>query len=286
MIKYSLKAAKTVALFFRYKNEIDIYYEDSNDNEFYAELFKRLLPEKPKIGKLISLGNKSNVIEACENDQADKERKRLYVVDGDIHLVLDANRKDLKYLHVLNAYCIENLLIEEDCIVEILHDSFGKSRDDIKKALTFEKWLKGITPSMIDLFLNYAIVFQYNLPIATISNNVERLCQVKKALKVLDSELVTNEITRIKLEILKTIPEDQYDQSLYDLKQKWPHNIETLLKIVSGKDYLLPLVHLRMFKVMGKNSNPISRESLRLRMLKNNTLSKFAQLKNHILEVA
>ena len=100
MIHWSLNASKAIALFFRYKNEVDIYYEDSNDEEFYKELLQRLFHGDLRVGKLISLGNKSNVINACASDQTDKTRKRIYIVDADLNLITKDNPIHLKHLHI------------------------------------------------------------------------------------------------------------------------------------------------------------------------------------------
>jgi len=283
MIQRSIEAAKAVALFFRYKNDVDVYYEDSNDEEFYTELMKRLFRNKKRIRKLISLGSKVNVIEACASDQLDRSRSRLYVVDGDLDLILDSNRKGLKYLHIHDAYCIENLIIEENSVIEVLHDTFQIPREKLEKALTFTNWLKSIAPNLVDLFLHYAIAYKCNVGVPNVSLGVDRLCEKKKLMKVLNGELVQKEIERIKVEILKSISEDEYDQLIYVLRMSWQPSVDILLKIVSGKDYLLPLIHCRMYKIMGKSSNPVSYDSLRIRLLKYGSLRKFSKLKAAIL---
>ncbi len=285
MIRRSIEAAKAMALFFRYKNDLDIYYEDLNDDEFYKELLRLILPKNTRVGKLISLGNKYAVIKACSTDQVDTKRKRLYMVDGDMELILGTNPNNLKYLHVHDAYCIENFLVEEGSVVEVLHDTYQIDRKKLSQALGFNKWLKGISMHLVELFLHYAIVHSHCKGVKTVSLGVDRLCEKKKLQKILSGELVIKEIARLRAEILLVMEEEEYDERIYDLRLQWPAKNETLLQVVSGKDFLLPLIHCRMHKIVGKNSLSVSLESLRMRLLKYSSLETFAPLKNRLSTV-
>src|SRR5688572_5862788 len=122
MLRYKEFVIPTISLFFKAKNDVDIFIEDSNDEEFYKVLLQRLT-EGRRIKKIISCKCKTELIKACEADQTDRARKRIYLTDGDIDLIHDSNRKDLKHLHVLEKYCVENFLIEEEGLLETLHSN-------------------------------------------------------------------------------------------------------------------------------------------------------------------
>src|SRR5690606_12352333 len=98
MLRYKEFIVPTISLFFRSKNDVDVFIEDSNDEEFYKALIQRLTGGK-RVNKIISCKCKTELIKACEADQTDRNRKRIYITDGDLDLVIDTNRKDLKYLH-------------------------------------------------------------------------------------------------------------------------------------------------------------------------------------------
>lgn len=59
MPKYKDYILPTISLFFKTKNDIDIFIEDSNDEEFYKALFYRVLGNK-KITKIFSVDAKPN----------------------------------------------------------------------------------------------------------------------------------------------------------------------------------------------------------------------------------
>src|SRR5690606_19852845 len=97
-----------------------------------------------KVNKLISLGGKSKVIDACRADQVKRDVKRVYIVDGDLDILNDTNLNGLNFLFVLEKYCIENYLIQEEALIEIIHDNVLIEKEKIRKVLSFENWLKGI----------------------------------------------------------------------------------------------------------------------------------------------
>ncbi|MEQ9413306.1 MAG: DUF4435 domain-containing protein, partial [Cyclobacteriaceae bacterium] len=101
--------------FFAYRNDVDIFTEDRvADKEFYKSIFKRLFQGKIKINDVTPLGCKANVLDAYDTQNPKPKRKQYYIVDGDLDLINGTNRKEEKNLIVLDSYCIENYLINED----------------------------------------------------------------------------------------------------------------------------------------------------------------------------
>jgi hypothetical protein len=282
MFRYKDKVVPAISIFFKYKNDVDIFIEDSNDQEFYKSLFSSLLNGK-RINKVISCNCKTSLISACENDQTDRKRKRVYIVDGDLDLVLESNRNDLKYLHVLDRYCIENFLIEENGIIETLHDCIIMEKEKISKQLGLENWLKSISHSLIELFLHYSISHENALGFPTVSYSIGRLCRQVSGVTVLDVEKVNDRVKEFRNKIITEIGEEKYNNSIYELRTKWPSNVDTLLKIVSGKDYILPLIAFRFKKLKGKETYNLKWESLRMRLAKTCELNALAELKNKII---
>lgn len=279
MLKYKEHILPTVARFFRHKNDVDIFIEDKNDDEFYLALFQRVANKSGvTIGKLISLGDRQTVVNTCIADQKDRDRKRLYVIDGDLHLINESNPIGIKFLHVHDAYCIENYLIDEDAIIEILHDGFVIPKEEISKTFTFDNFLKRLSKPLVELFLHYAIVFEICPTVKTVANGVGTFCNQVRKVTVLADDKVNSKIEELRLEILKHISEEEYNDRIYSLRQKWNYDTGTLLKIVSAKDYILPLIQLRFAKIKSKTGFKITRESLRLRLAKLCKLDRLASL--------
>lgn len=282
MPKYKDYILPTISLFFKSKNDIDIFIEDTNDEEFYKALFNRLVGNS-KITKIFSCRCKTELVKACENDQVDRNRKRIYIADGDLDLIFSNNRKDLKYFYSLEKYCIENYLIDEDAIIEVLHDIVILDKELIKKQLGFNNWLKNISHPLIELFLHYSLTHQFKTGTKTVANGAGTYCKQVKNITVLNILRVEEEIEKSRSEIISLKGQEIYDELIYERRQNWPSNITTLSTIVSGKDFLLPLLSFRFKKIKGKETYNLKYEALRMRMAKTCNISAFDDLKRKII---
>ena len=289
MVNFSFKSLKSIPKFFAYRNDIDIYTEDkSADKEFYRTLFQRLLGDKIKINDITPLGCKANVIEAYDNQQASSQRKKYFIVDGDLDLIIGTNRKDEKNLIVLDSYCIENYLIDELGAIELIYFSKGtEERDKISKALNFEKWLEYNRKELIELFIHFAILRMYDGG-PKLRNAGEFLKQDKKQ-TILDCTQIVNYTTQIKQEIITKLEElgfenteTEFDKAFNKLSEKWETSNKTLLTIVSGKDYLIPLLQYRINFCINKGKSMFPKQSLKLFLASNSDLSRLEFLKERI----
>src|SRR5687768_7176274 len=107
MLEYSSQSRNSLDLFFRFRNDIDIYTEDNvADKEFYRVLFKRINHSGVKVNDVTPLGSKSNVLAKYnEYIASDKVRRKLFLIDGDLELIIGENPTQDQYLFIHNAYC-------------------------------------------------------------------------------------------------------------------------------------------------------------------------------------
>lgn len=269
MLSFKKSILPNLGIFFRYKNTVDVFVEDNYDEEFYKVLINRVFDSTGHtINKLISLGGRTNVIEACRSDQSIRDVKRVYIVDGDLGIVAESEKENLNYLFELDKYCIENYLLQEDPLIEIIHDNILTDKEKIKRILGFEKWLETISGDLIELFIHYGLCRKVIPTTPTISLGVGNLCCQKSKISVLDSQKCLDRIEYLKSELLKEISEEDYLKEVAKLRVKWPPSVEVLLKIVSAKDYLLPLTEFRLHKFKSIKSFSLRRDSLRIRLAK------------------
>lgn len=282
MLHYKDYIVPNLGVFFRHKNNIDVFIEDNYDEEFYKVIINRILGNGYRVSKLISLCGKTNVINACQADQFERKEKRIYIVDGDLELITDGNKYNLKYLFIHRVYCIENYLFDKNSIIDILHEHLVIERNKIEKTLSFENWLKGISQPLIDMFLHYALCKKYSPSSPTISIGVGNLCKQMNKITVLDAIKVNDRIEILKQEIINSSTEEIYTEEIYNLRQKWNISVETLLKIVSAKDYLMTLLQFRFQKFHSIKKVKIRNEELRFRLAKTCNLDELKELKRII----
>lgn len=280
-LDFSLEQQQISTIFKQYRNTINIYTEDKiEDKQFYIRLLQRVLAgTSVEINDIYPLGSSSEVINACKNDN-DLSYKKIYIVDGDIFL-MHQPKITMKSLFVLDAYCIENFVIDEISVCHSFYNMLGtKSLAEVQSLINFACMMENIKNPLIDLFLNYAISNQYK-GFFTLYN-IDRFLD-NKTLSV-DMVKIQAEINRIKNELidLGLLTEEQY-QAEFSYKQSiYPKDINTVLKIVSGKDFLIPYIKKYCCNVLKFNIH-LPNESWKFHFANYCDLTRLKKLKIAIL---
>lgn len=244
-LEFSPEQKQVSAVFYETNNDIDIYTEDNQkDQKFYITLFRRLLEGSGiKLNNTYQLGSKEDVVKCCQKDNS--SRKHLYIVDGDYGLQCENypdNLQIIPHLYVLDFYCIENGLICKNGFLKAIDNYTGGvySNDEVVAFLDYNNTLGNITPKFIELFfffsayqelggrIDYGNIARYTIPKTNTLN--DRAIQQK-----------INEIIALSKE--KGI-DKKLDSLIQRREQIFKKDVETLLKIVSGKDFIIPYIIL------------------------------------------
>lgn len=262
MLKYSDNASALSSVFFRYRNDIDIYTEDENkDKEFYKKLFYRLLGVNLKVNDITPLGSKKNVITKCKEGFGG-DRKKIFIVDGDIMLLNDTNEVH-DSLFVLEKYCIENYLIDKNAVCEYVYSRCGiYPLGEIESKVDFDNWISEYREPLIDLFTHFAIknlckdvdnpeCKNGNFELFNASKYHQKH-QKQKNLKF-SPEIVQSDILQLKKEIIDIKGEEFYNEKLEEFGQKLEYNNDTFLTYISGKSYLIPILQFKTSEIKGRS---------------------------------
>jgi hypothetical protein len=272
MIVLSEESQRLTSTFRAYRNHIDIYTEDNHkDKEFYKVLFKRLLKSEIIINDITPLGCKDTVIKRC-SVEPENGRKKIFIIDGDVIFIHGNNIPTLKNLYVLEGYCIENFLIDEKTIVHFLYMNCGtKPIDQIKSELNFNKWLSQYSNVFIDLFIHFALINYFGGYFTLFNANKYHIPEKNEM--IFQNELVNADILKLKNEILERVSFNEYNLKYRELNEKWSNCIENLISIVSGKDYLIPLLLLKTKEFKKSKALP-SLEEIKFSLVHSSDLNK------------
>lgn len=279
-LEFSTEVRQAATVFTEYRNSIDIYTEDCDkDKEFYVKLLKRLLADTDiKVNDIYPLGCRKTVIERCQKD-TDTRRKKLYIVDGDIYLQYK-EKENIGHLYVLDAYCIENYMICEDAVCNVAYIFHARtSYDSIKSILNIPQALNDIAKPLIKLFFYYSIQMecygQFNLM------NMD--AYMNKSIKQIDNNKIENRINEIKSGLINLgISEDQIDKLLNKREVKYPYNIDTLLMIVSGKDFIIPYLKYHIDRKLNCSVR-VPKETWKFNLVDKCDITRLNSLKQAIL---
>jgi hypothetical protein len=256
MLERRIAAKSASSIFYEDYNDIDVYIEDTAEG--YRKLFKEILNKalngQFSIEQVFPIGNSSQVIEECEKNQAPSERKKLYIIDGDLVLLNGWTREDLKGLFILPRYCIENYLIDEQAIYQVAYEEDSEiDMDKIKELLDFQSWLNLNETHLVNLFIIYAICFRYLPHQQTVGFKVKSLCSSNTG--IVCPTKVETRIIELKDKLINLFGEEKLNHEIAITNERIKNKGDRLVRYVSGKDYLLPLLITRLQSFMRFSSN-------------------------------
>lgn len=268
------KARHNKPLFYHEYNDIDIYIEDTEKiiKKVYIEILTKALNKKYKISNVFPLGGRAEVLTECENDQSDRERDRIYIIDGDLHLITEENNFNLKRLLVLDKYCIENYLIDENSIIEFLYEEDEtKSREKLRIEFNMNDWIQK-NKLLVELFIVYALSKKYTPTEQTVAYKISKLISSDSG--CIDNLKVQTRIDDVKKIIINKIGTNTFNEEFKHIERKYKTS-ENILDIVSGKDYLLPLI---IFKMKRTTTFKHEKSKIKFRLAKNSNVTYFEKI--------
>lgn len=279
-IEYSTEVKQVAAVFKEFRNSIDIYTEDKDeDKNFYVNLLKRLLDgTNIEINDIHPIGCKNEVISACQKDTDDR-RSRIYIVDGDIYMQYKTP-ETINHLFHLDAYCIENFVICEDSICQTAFDLNGGRypMKDIREKINYNQVIAD-SMSLIALFYWYSIQSELHgdFDLRHI-NAFFDMSNVK-----VDEKKVSKRISEIQQGLFNNgYEQSKVDEALTRRKLTYVQSKDTLLTIVSGKDFLIPLFCNIIRKKVAEMSLP--KESWKYHFSKYCNLDRLKKLRDAIVD--
>lgn len=283
-------AKSAISVLYEDVNDIDIYIEDTalGYKKVYREILRRIFKDEYKIEQVFPLGGSDKVIKECEKYQKiDDGRHKVFIIDGDFYLlnnnlhdrISEEHKDNLKGLFVLPRYCIENFFIEETLLVDIANEEDASDdKDEILRNLNFEEWMKS-NESLVDLFIIYSIVMVYLSTEQTIGYKVTDMC--KDNTGVICELKNQNRITDLSNKLLGVLSQSELDYEIQKRKEIINGSNTKLLKFVSGKDYLLPLVKSR---IRSKHKFQPDNISFKNRLSQRCDVSELNNIKNFVFK--
>jgi hypothetical protein len=242
MIDYSPKAQYARALLLRRYNDILVFVEDPSLQFMYVRVINRILGSIGKVENTFGLGGRAAVIEACLRNPFVGPKPALYLVDGDLDLLTGNTVPLSPRLHRIDAYSVENILLDSNSISEIAAESVGsKSKAEVEHELELTKLATVAVQLLMPLFVVYAASAKLNLPIPTVSFAVVRLCLAATDARTLSRHLVRERIRDVRRQVIAEVGISTYRTVWREIAGR-ARTLRFPLRAISGKSYLLPLL--------------------------------------------
>jgi hypothetical protein len=271
----SQRAKQAIAGLFAPLQDIDVYVEDHNDEPFYSELLRRIATKGFRVVRVFAVGNRNTVIDRGKAHNHG-QRRALFLIDGDFEWVLDRPAPTVRALHRLDAYCIENLIATEAALIQIVMEDRAVDEDEARRCLGFSTWLNSISKPLLDLFVVFAVVHELDPTKATVSRGIgEILVQSRKHHPpVVDAGKVATVTQSLLSDLIMKCGQAKVDEVTTTVLSRI-NGLARPLDVVSGKDYIIPLLEFHLRECAGTKCG---RRSLRFRMARHASLTRFAEL--------
>lgn len=275
---YSEESLELTSAFKSYRNSVNIYTEDKEaDCEFYVRLLGRLLDGTGcHINDITPLGSCQTVEQASENNP---DPKGIYIIDGDIYTIFSP-KQSTSSLYVLDAYCMENKVIDYDSIVNLAYSLYGQmDMNKLSETLKIDNFMMSIVEPLTQLFFHFALEQKH------INNfKVKHSDNFKSKASVIDCNKINEELENIKNVLVpQYLNEQQFNEELGDMRLRFPIELKSLLTIVSGKDYLIPCIRRYISEKLSFTFN-LPNESLKFMLANYCTLDSLEGLKSFVLD--
>lgn len=249
-ITYSPRATPALVRLFQRFNSINVYVEDEKCSNVYINLLNRILLPDKSIRKVFSLGGKKAVLAAAVDPKYQSSAPRLFIVDGDFDHLLGVEPPHEPNILRLGCYCLENVLYCEKAALEIaLESSTDLTREAAKKALKFKAWRRKVVLSLFPLFVRYALSEELQTGCTTAGASVHVFLEGKGSKKTISKSKITKRLRELEVEILKHITRTEMMARESAMRKKIGISSSNLAANISGKNYLIPLLYLRLREV-------------------------------------
>lgn len=273
--RFPERSKSSQAVLLRPLQDLDIFVEDNKSKEFYNVLMGRALEGATRFFSVIPLGNRGAVEAKAKADNG--SRASIYLVDGDLDWVAGNHRSTSDRLYIHQCYCVENYLFCQQAMTTVIYENSGTmSERDIEIALDWGGFCKSLE-SLIDLFIEFAVSHKLETGIATVSRGYSAVIEnIKGKPPQISSDKIAQVISEIRSSILDQREEDDYIRAKSEIQGR-VNSLQNQLRIVSGKDFLLPMQNFEAHRV---TTPRMATESIMIRLAKHCDLSQLSPIRS------
>ena len=280
MLSYSNRALSARPRFFAGYNDVTIIVEDTKSEIFYTKLFQCLLGDELRVGHVVGVGGKEEVIKRFDRLKDDiLVTPEFYLVDGDFDELIDRPSPTHPLFYRLPRYDIENFLIDPEAICAVAEEQGPQhSAKYYSQRIDFNKWQNQLIGSICQLIACFALLHRLGMPPAGGRSNIERFVSGRKDIPDIAKMNAFIDSSRTSQSVLT---EDEFDRHLVVILDRMGNGSPQCFRWMSGKNILLPLV-IRMLK--RETPGNITLDSLRFRLISHCQLAGLYELKGRILD--
>lgn len=282
MLRYSDAARELLPRFYAEYNDVTVFVEDEGDEIFYQKLLQNLFESSLRITRVFGVSGKENLFKkVIEYSEGKIIENAFFIADGDLDRMVEISAPPSDRLHVLDEYCIENYLFEEDAVCLVVQEENpSKTLEQWKERVNFLAWLENTVNVLTPLFACFVFIQKHDLGKKNIGVGIGVLIS-NGGHRSLDVSKVKRYVQRTKKEIQKCY-DVNYEKEILKIERKMGRTWQKRKRNICGKNYLLPLL---LFEIRRHCKRRLTVESVRFRLVKHCRLDTLLALRKQIEDV-
>lgn len=270
-------------VFFKRDCIIHIFTEDKEDDQlFYELLLRRFETDSLKIGLVQPIGSRANVMKRSLQDKTPTV-PTLYLIDGDID-IMKTDPIESENLIGLDRYCIENYLCCEVGLASLLNINFGNTLAHYQSKLEFRPTLNKFGSEFLKIAIRYNIAQE--LGCSTGFKKATDFFYIRSGgVFKIDKQKIKAEVLRVETLIKDKLRGNNvraYNRELLrrinELESKNSFSVENYLKVLSGKDFIFPVLEKKI-KLIESKLTPWSADQLKRNLAERIDIQSLDRLK-------
>lgn len=244
---YSSKAQRAQAFLEKAYNDFDVFVEDVSCQNVYVRLINRILGDKGRITSVYPLAGRLAVLAACKQDQQPRDRVRLYIIDGDLDLLSGRPLPRLRHLLRLDAYCLENLLLDAEVLLRISLDGMpNTSEAAARRRLGWEELFELVVAQTLPLYVVYAILQALSVPVVTVGFSIVGMCDNDRDPRTLSGARIRGRIRELVRFAYNSAGKQRYRRTRKLVMKELANLGQAVHRTVSGKSVFMPLIQVHL----------------------------------------
>jgi hypothetical protein len=176
-------------------------------------------------------------------------------------------------------YCVENILIDYNALHNLLDEEEpSKAKDDLINQFDFIGWLEENEQKLFNLFIEYATAFKLKLEEKIVAYEVKHLVSSNNG--CIDEHKLQNRIKDLRDKAIVKVGTEEYQRTKELILENFVNSSVNKLDIVSGKDYLFPLIKTRFKSIVNTKIPDIN---FKHRLVKNCDIEKIKECISYVM---
>lgn len=275
-LEYTSNARLTEHLFFSDVNDINIFVEDKGQEYLYENIFKRLMGNEYRIGKIFGVGGKE-ALKKCFDElesitQGATQSKNIYVADGDFDRYIYAEKmiSSDNFIY-LETYNIENYYIDKNASENYAKGHLKMLDNQVEEKVGFNNWKDKIVKQASELFFYYCYVKKNHPTEKTVSRSAYCFINNKDGLEKKDA------FEQYKKEVLSLNP--NADKEVENIKNVYHKFYKDDFNIICGK-FLFESLYCHMKSIV---NGGVNKNDFKWSLICNFDIGKLEYIKKKIL---